>query len=88
MCGSYELNKRNTSCNIPSIIRGSWYSWENGHSTTTIIDATQMTERGVCVRSMEENRVNFTFVFLKNNCYTCVKVMVRTVNVIDKMESK
>lgn len=88
VCGSYELNKKNIKCNIPSVIRGSWYSWENGHSTTTIFDAKSMTNRGNCIRSMEENHVNFTFVFLKDNCYTCVKIMVRTVNVIEKVESK
>lgn len=88
MCGSYELNKKDTKCNIPSVIRGSWYSWENGQSTTTTFDAKSMTHRGNCIRSMEENHVNFTFVFLKDNCYTCVKIMVRTVNVIDKVESK
>jgi len=56
-----------------------------------------MTNRGECIRSMEENQVNFTFVFHKqqqsimnsaSDCYTCVKFMVRTVNVLDKMESK
>jgi len=90
VCGSYELNKKNTKCNIPLVIRGQWYSWENGRSTTTEIDATSMSKRGNCIRSMEENQVNFTFVFQKSagDCYTCVKFMVRTVNVLDKMESK
>lgn len=90
VCGSYELNKKNTKCNIPLVIRGQWYSWENGRSTTTEIDATQMSKRGTCIRSMEENQVNFTFVFQRSagDCYTCVKFMVRTVNVLDKMESK
>ncbi|XP_025415881.1 uncharacterized protein LOC112687406 [Sipha flava] len=89
LCGSYELNKKNTKCNIPLVIRGQWYSWENGRSTTTEVDATSMSKRGTCIRSMEENQVNFTFVFQKNaeDCYTCVKFMVRTVNVLDKMES-
>lgn len=90
VCGSYELNKKNTKCNIPLVIRGQWYSWENGRSTTTDLDATSMSKRGNCIRSMEENQVNFTFIFQKNagDCYTCVKFMVRTVNVLDKMESK
>jgi len=90
VCGSYELNKANTKCNIPLVIRGQWYSWENGRSTTTEIDATSMSKRGTCIRSMEENQVNFTFVFQKSagDCFTCVKFMVRTVNVLDKMESK
>lgn len=89
VCGSFELNKKNSNCKIPLVIRGQWYSWENGHSTTTEIDATSMSKRGKCIRSMEENQVNFTFVFKQNaDCYTCVKFMVRTVNVLDKMESK
>lgn len=90
VCGSYELNKKNSQCKIPLVIRGQWYSWENGRSTTTEIDATSMSQRGDCIRSMEENQVNFTFVFKQNDddCYTCVKFMLRTVNVLDKMESK
>jgi len=92
--GNFELSKKNTDCKIPLVIRGQWYSWENGRSTTTDIDDIKMTNRGKCIRSMEENQVNFTFVFQKhletsgNDCYTCVKFMVRTVNVLDKMESK
>lgn len=52
VCGSYELNKANTKCNIPLVIRGQWYSWENGRSTTTEIDATSMSKRGNCIRSI------------------------------------
>lgn len=37
---------------------------------------------------LEEYHVNYTFVFRKNVCYHCVKLIVRTVNVLEKLEGK
>ncbi|XP_066602828.1 uncharacterized protein udt [Prorops nasuta] len=75
------------SCQIPLVIRGSWFSWENGKNTLTEINAETMTNRGYCVNMKEELHVNYTFVFQKEFCYTCVKLLVRTVNVLEKLES-
>jgi len=75
-------------CTIPFIIRGSWFSWENGQNTLTEINAETMTRRGYCIAVKEEYHVNYTFVFKSNKCYHCVKFMVRTVNVLEKIESK
>lgn len=76
-------------CNIPLVIRGAWFSWENGRSTTTEINADSMSRKGYCIDMKEEYHVNYTFVFNKegSNCYTCVKLLVRTVNVLEKMET-
>ncbi|XP_012522195.1 uncharacterized protein LOC105828421 [Monomorium pharaonis] len=82
-----------TGCQIPPIIRGSWFSWENGRNTLTEINANSMTGRGTCVNVLEEYHVNYTFVFRDSNtpisydsCYHCVKLIVRTVNVLEKLE--
>ncbi|KAK7861906.1 hypothetical protein R5R35_010939 [Gryllus longicercus] len=76
-----------SNCHIPIKIRGSWFSWENGENTLTVIDATSMSRKGICALSKEEYHVNYTFVFRKENCYNCIKLLVRTVNVLEKIES-
>ncbi|XP_049789762.1 uncharacterized protein LOC126195273 [Schistocerca nitens] len=77
------------NCNIPLVIRGSWFSWENGRSTTTEINADSMSRKGYCIDMKEEYHVNYTFIFKQegSSCYTCVKLLVRTVNVLEKMET-
>uniref|UniRef100_A0A8D9EFD8 DUF7044 domain-containing protein n=1 Tax=Cacopsylla melanoneura TaxID=428564 RepID=A0A8D9EFD8_9HEMI len=76
-------------CNIPTVLRGSWFSWENGKNTVTEINAETMTSKGVCVDMKEDFHVNYTIVFqhAEDNCYHCVKFLVRTVNVLEKMDS-
>ncbi|KAG8230086.1 hypothetical protein J437_LFUL009205 [Ladona fulva] len=79
---------RSSSCNIPVIIRGSWFSWEDGTNTITEINADSMSRRGRCVNFTQEHHSNYTFIFQQDNsCYHCVKLLVRTVNVLEKMES-
>ncbi|KAJ8929636.1 hypothetical protein NQ314_017653 [Rhamnusium bicolor] len=75
------------NCSIPVIIRGAWFSWENGRNTLTELDATTMTRRGICVDIKDDYHVNYTMVFKKESCFTCIKFIVRTVNVLDKMET-
>ncbi|XP_023246365.1 uncharacterized protein LOC106640859 [Copidosoma floridanum] len=75
------------TCQIPLIIRGAWSSWENGQPTLTEINAETMTSRGYCVDMKEEYHVNYTFVFRQDVCFHCVKLIVRTVNVLEKLET-
>ncbi|CAB3367969.1 Hypothetical predicted protein [Cloeon dipterum] len=77
------------SCNIPIVMRGMWFSWENGQNTLTEINANRVSNKGECVDIREEYHVNITMVLhdRPNNCYTCVKFMVRTVNVLEKIET-
>lgn len=75
-------------CTTPKIIRGSWFSWENGENTLTEINDHSMNRLGECVDVKDDYHVNYTLVFKRNNCYTCVKFLVRTVNVLEKMESE
>ncbi|KAJ8952350.1 hypothetical protein NQ318_017244 [Aromia moschata] len=72
---------------IPMILRGAWFSWENGKNTLTELDPTTMTKRGVCIDVKDDYHVNYTMLFKnEESCYTCVKFLVRTVNVLEKME--
>ncbi|KAF5276552.1 hypothetical protein FQR65_LT03982 [Abscondita terminalis] len=75
------------SCNIPIILRGSWFSWENGRNTITELDATSMSRKGQCLDIKEEYHVNYTLIFKQDRCYSCVKFLVRTVNVLEKIET-
>ena len=72
---------------------------EKNLDTVTIIDATHMQIRnqwkGRCINSTSDLGSIYTFVFSPNpykpsrgNCYYCVRFFARTVNVIEKIESK
>lgn len=60
----------------------------------TELNANEMhrnSDRGFfCEDIKEEFHVNYTLVFShpSDNCYHCVKYLVRTVNVLEKIESK
>jgi len=73
-------------CYIPEIIRGLWFSWEN-QNVLTEINAENMTSKGFCVDMKVDYRVNYTFVFQKQSCFYCVKILIRTVNVLDRMQT-
>nr|CAG4647761.1 EOG090X03AK [Moina brachiata] len=76
-------------CEIPHVIRGSWFYRENGEYANTEINGDSMTGRGSCLSSYNSHRVNYTFIFQdpSSTCYHCVKFFVRTVNILDKVES-
>ncbi|ERL92844.1 uncharacterized protein LOC109542093 [Dendroctonus ponderosae] len=82
-CQSWSLN-----CTIPAIIRGAWFSWEN-RNILTELDPSTMTNRGTCIDIRDDYHVNYTMVFHRQseNCFICVKILVRTVNVLETMES-
>ncbi|XP_057371314.1 uncharacterized protein LOC130692253 isoform X1 [Daphnia carinata] len=76
-------------CDIPFVVRGTWFYRENGEYFTTEINGDSMTGRGNCLSSHHSHHVNYTFVFydVQTTCYHCVKFFVRTVNILDKIES-
>ncbi len=74
-------------------MQGEWYSRETNLDTVTIIDASHMQRRGVCLSHDTDFAGNYTFLFGENPrdaaaCYHCVRIFVRTVNIIEKIESK
>lgn len=77
-----------SGCNMPQILRGSWFSWEVGRPTQTVIDAYSMSGRGNCV-AVHHQDADYTFVFKdkNDNCYHCVRTFPRTLNVFEKTES-
>ncbi|XP_057331331.1 uncharacterized protein LOC130671452 [Microplitis mediator] len=82
----YLSTQNENACRIPEVVRGAWFSWENGRNTRTEINADSMTERGQCIFMHENQRLNYTFIFQKDTCYHCVKLIVRTINVLEKLE--
>ena len=86
-------NEPEYNCTIPRTVQGEWYSREKNLDTVTIIDATSMQHRGVCMQHKYDYGSNYTFLFGENpgkarTCYHCVLIFVRTVNIIEKKESK
>lgn len=73
---------------MPQILRGTWFSWELGKPTQTVIDDVSMSQRGECVEFLRDG-ADYTFVFKSQtqNCYHCVKTYPRTLNVFEKIES-
>ncbi|CAH2241500.1 jg10667 [Pararge aegeria aegeria] len=74
-------------CTIPIVLRNTWFSFENGQQTITDINASEMTSKGTCVNIKADYHVNYTMVFQYTKCYYCVKLIVRTVNVLEKIET-
>ncbi len=80
------------NCTIPRLVQGEWYSRESNLDTVTIIDATHMQRHGVCLEHREEIGGNYTFLFAENperadSCYHCVRIFLRTVNILEKIET-
>jgi hypothetical protein len=71
---------------VPLVVRGAWFSRETNVNTFTEFDDKTMSGRGYLVEIKEEYNVNYTMIFQSDNCYHCVHVIVRTVNIIEKIE--
>ena len=76
------------NCTIPIIVRGKWFSRENNVNNHVDINDKFMTDRGECVDIRDRFHVNYTMVFKNHKCYYCVKIIVRTFNVLEKIESE
>lgn len=72
---------------MPQILRGTWFSWETGKPTTTVIDDISWKMRGECVTFLRDG-ADYTFVLKsdKQDCFHCVKTFPRTLNVFEKIE--
>ncbi|KAL0277851.1 UNVERIFIED_CONTAM: hypothetical protein PYX00_004986 [Menopon gallinae] len=84
---AFSVPFTSAQCTVPVVVRGAWFSFENGQNTLTEFDPETMSGRGRCIAMKEEFHVNYTFVFQNEFCYFCVKILVRTVNVLEKIES-
>ena len=80
-------------CSIANIVRGEWYSREKNEDKKTNIDATTMTGRGECKAFRTNYGGEYQYIFAERrgddySCHHCVHFFVRTVNIIEKKESK
>ena len=87
-CLSRKSGVDSKDCDIPFVVRGTWFHRDNGEYFTTEINSDSMTDRGTCLYSHSSGHVNYTFVFHdeQTTCYHCVNFFVRTVNILDKVE--
>ncbi|XP_056648527.1 uncharacterized protein LOC130452986 isoform X1 [Diorhabda sublineata] len=78
-------------CKFPKILRGLWFSIENGQNTLTDFTETEMIrakeDKVTCTHIRKEHNVAYKIILKNKSCYTCMKVYVRTINVIEKIES-
>lgn len=74
---------------IPLTIRGEWFSRERGANVFTTIEESQISDRGRLVESKSFNSDNFTLILFNgtNNCYYCMRILIRTLNVLEKIET-
>jgi len=95
---NYYQVTNNYNCTISKLIQGEWYSREKNLDTITNIDASFMSKRGTCIGNVADcnypgcQSINNTFLFSERphdpeSCFHCVRIFVRTVNIIEKQES-
>jgi hypothetical protein len=88
---SYTNSQDVETCIVPKVMRGLWFSYEKHLPMQTEFHIDSMSDHGRCVSVKREHLVNYTFVFQnekRNRCFHCVKILVRTPNVLEKMERK
>ncbi|XP_037948538.1 uncharacterized protein LOC119680002 isoform X2 [Teleopsis dalmanni] len=75
-------------CMVPKKLHGTWFSLEQDVPTTTVLNETSMSRRGDCIDMSKDNGEEYLFIFKENNinCYHCVKMIIRTVNVIEMVQ--
>nr|XP_053638118.1 uncharacterized protein LOC128692799 [Cherax quadricarinatus] len=72
------------NCEIPFLLRGTWFSFEKGHNTITDIDDTTMSGFGQCVAIKVYRNDYKALLFRSSDCFFCVRFHIRTVNVLEK----
>ena len=88
---------QHSSCQIPKMLIGEWFARIDGNNVITKIDDYEIietitdqgrtTNRGQCSEIATHNYDNFTLLFQQNNCYFCSRIIVRTLNVLERLES-
>ncbi|GAB6031676.1 hypothetical protein CHUAL_009430 [Chamberlinius hualienensis] len=84
----YGSGSVSDSCTIPHVMQGGWFSIENGRETETTFGGRSMTRRGDCISQYTEARDNLTFIFNSQNCFSCVRISIRTINILEKVETE
>lgn len=84
----YDYYPQQQRCNIPTTLRGEWFSREDGQNIYTQITENDFSNRGFCLEMVQHSYDNFTFLLKKADCISCVRILIRTLNVLEKIESK
>lgn len=74
-------------CNIPPTLHGEWFSREHGENVRTTIDQNSVSTHGRCIAFQPDRIDNFTVVLQGESCYHCIRFLVRTLNVLEKIET-
>ncbi|CAG2168827.1 unnamed protein product [Oppiella nova] len=74
-------------CDIPQTLQGEWFSREFGENVFTTITSDSVSNRGQCLQMQSTNYDNFTLVLRQGDCYHCVRLIIRTLNVLEKIET-
>lgn len=75
------------ACRIPYVIQGNWYSVEDGMDAITHFTVDTMGGKGRCIHQFAPTKDNYTFIFNSGQCFTCVRLLVRTINVLEKTQT-
>ncbi|CAG9831489.1 unnamed protein product [Diabrotica balteata] len=85
-----KVTSLENQCHIPEILRGSWFSVEDGKDTITKFDERFMTIENrvkvLCDYKKTEHNSDYTIAFQYDRCYHCIKFFVRTINIVEKIE--
>ncbi|KAH7640295.1 hypothetical protein HUG17_7762 [Dermatophagoides farinae] len=74
-------------CIVPTTLRGEWFSREDGQNVVTRISENEFSDRGFCMEMVAHSYDNFTFLLKKADCLSCVRILIRTLNVMEKIET-
>ena len=83
----YVIPYEYSPCSIPQTLQGEWFSREHGENILTIIDSSSFSTHGRCIDMASYQFDNFTFVLQQGTCYHCVRLLVRTLNVLEKIDT-
>lgn len=75
------------TCQIPYVLHGEWFSRENGRNTHTTFERSESNQHGSCREIITDNNDNITMVFQHGDCFHCVRILVRTLNVLQKSQT-
>ncbi|XP_045118483.1 uncharacterized protein LOC123508688 isoform X1 [Portunus trituberculatus] len=71
---------------FPLLLRGEWFSWEEGREVDTSINEGWFKSLGQPVDAAQLRRDSFQYVFSHHQCFVCVRLLVRSWNVLEKLE--
>ncbi|XP_015930665.1 uncharacterized protein [Parasteatoda tepidariorum] len=74
-------------CVLPQTLHGEWFSREDGLNNFITVDSKSIQGRGKCREILDTNNDNFTILLQQDNCYNCIRILVRTLNVLEKIET-